>query len=93
MKQSNRQALHASGFSINIDTVNNKGEYSTNSCADKSVVSEKLQLTTSSQCKECPPSSRRLHYDYAKAQKQQLRRHGIDSFATCHARVWSFQRI
>ena len=82
--QTKRQAgPYASGFSTNIDTVNKWVNTANIHAQIRAVFSEKLQLTTSSQHKECTP---RLHYDHVKALKQQLRQYSIDPFASCHTR-------
>ena len=84
--QIKRQARsHASGFSTNIDRVNDWVNTANIHAQIKAVFLGKLRLTTTSQHKECTPNSRRLHYDHLKALKQQLRQYGIEPFASCRA--------
>ena len=81
--QTKRQAgPHSSSFSTNIDTVNDWVNTTLIHAQIRAVFSKKLQLTTSSQHKECTASSRRLYYDHVKALKHQWRQYGIDLFCT-----------
>ena len=84
-----RAGPHPSGFSTNIDTAQIHAEIRT-------VFSEKLRLTTSSQHEECTQRFRRLHYDHGKKSSN------CGNMACIHfhlvaleisRQVWSFQKI
>ena len=85
--QTKRQAgPHSLGFSTNIESVNDWVNTAHIHAKIRTAFAEKIHLTTNSTHKECTPGSRRLHFDHVKALKQQLRKYGINPFASGHAK-------